>query len=274
MSKSFRGVETRKGKKISQTISRDVYWWNVSSFKVTVSFELKLFVGGYIVLWILFLPPALWRDIRHWDLQTSAHRILQLLRPRPRHPDRWVRTQPALLFGKLFKIISYFTAARLKAHVFFKCLSQTAESSYRHEHYWLRSLFSDYNKTQPNSVPLSSLLFTAKVNSIILIWWLFFVQLYLKLHKKPPVCAAGTHRIRACGTQETDAISFGCLVYRHSTTFAPWGFVDTWERCFTFSHCLLWILHQNTLNSSEVGDGGWFLSWPLGLLTTLDLPAG
>lgn len=94
----------------------------------------------------------------------------------------------------------------------------------------------------------------------------FFLQLYLRLHKKPPVCAAGTHHIRAYGTQETDAISFGCLVYRHSTTFAPWGFVDTWERCFTFSRCLLWILHQNTVNSSEVGDGGWFLSWPLGLL--------
>lgn len=36
--------------------------------------------------------------------------------------------------------------------------------------------------------------------------------------------AAGTHRIRVQGTQETDAFSFDWC--RHTATFAPWGFVD------------------------------------------------
>lgn len=36
--------------------------------------------------------------------------------------------------------------------------------------------------------------------------------------------AAGTHRIRVQGTQETDAFSFDWC--RHRATFAPWGFVD------------------------------------------------
>lgn len=40
--------------------------------------------------------------------------------------------------------------------------------------------------------------------------------------------AAGTHRIRVQGTQETDAFSLDWC--RHRVTFAPWGFVD-----FTFS---------------------------------------
>lgn len=36
--------------------------------------------------------------------------------------------------------------------------------------------------------------------------------------------AAGSHRIRVQGTQETDAFSFDWC--RHRATFAPWGFVD------------------------------------------------
>lgn len=49
------------------------------------------------------------------------------------------------------------------------------------------------------------------------------------VRKKQAVCAAGAHHIRVYGTQETDAISFGRYNYRHRTTFAPWGFVDTRE---------------------------------------------
>lgn len=63
------------------------------------------------------------------------------------------------------------------------------------------------------------------------------------------VRAAGTHRIRVQGTQETDAFSFVWCRYR--PTFAPVGFC--WQRCFTFSsHQLFWIVHQSIWN----GPGG------------------
>lgn len=42
--------------------------------------------------------------------------------------------------------------------------------------------------------------------------------------RKKEVRAAGSHRIRVQGTQETDAFSFDWC--RQKATFAPWGFVD------------------------------------------------
>lgn len=47
--------------------------------------------------------------------------------------------------------------------------------------------------------------------------------MYCGQHKKE-VRAAGSHRIRVQGTQETDAFSFDWC--RQRATFAPWGFVD------------------------------------------------
>lgn len=101
----------------------------------------------------------------------------------------------------------------------------------------------------------------------------FFFRVYLRLHKKPPVCAAGTHHIRAYGTQETDAISFGCKVSRHSTTFAPWGFVDTWEVLyFLLLSPILNIAPKHSTNGRGVERG--CFSWPLGPLRTLHLALG